>query len=96
MLIACHHGGDYAVGIAGNNFLPGVTSDSYIPIAGTNPVVIYSSNGDGINSKHPHPAVVNDHQTQGWSAGIITNSNFDTYGVIPGNIMQQFENVTIS
>lgn len=87
VLIACHHGGDYAVGIAGNNLPANMVSANYIPIPGNNPVVIYSSNGNGTTGKHPHPGVVADHTNQGWASGIITNGNFNFYGNMPGHII---------
>lgn len=86
VLIACHHGGNYAVSIAGANYLPNVGRDDYIPIPGNNPVVIYSSNGNGTGN-HPHPTVVAEHQNMGWTAGVITNANYSTYGNIPGHII---------
>lgn len=85
VLIACHHGGNYAVDIAGHNYQANVGRADYIPTPGNNPVVIYSANGNG-NGAHPHPVVVADHQNQGWAAGVITNANYATYGNIPGHI----------
>ncbi len=93
VLIACHHGGNYHVSIAGNHYLPNTTAEDYIPIPGNfNPTVIYSANGNGINSAHPHPVYVAGHQNQGWAAGIITNTNFSTYGNIPGYIRIDMQN----
>lgn len=87
VLIACHHGGNYHVDIAGHNYLPNTTAADYIPIPGNhNPTVIYSANGNGINSSHPNPVYVNEHLNQGWGAGIITNQNFSISGTIPGHI----------
>ncbi len=86
VLIACHHGGDYAVDIAGHNYPQNVGRADYIPIPGNNPVVIYSANGNW-RGAHPDPVVVADHQHQGWAAGVITNANYDFYGVIPDHII---------
>lgn len=86
VLIACHHGGDYAVGIAGGNYLPNVSREDYIPIPGNNnPTVIYSANGNGTGT-HPNPTYVAEYQNQGWTAGVITNAVYSTYGTIPGHI----------
>lgn len=86
VLIACHHGGNYAVDVAGNNYLQNTGRDDYIPLPGNNPVVIYSSNGNG-NGAHPNSVVVNEHLNRGWTAGMITNVNYNSYGNIPGNII---------
>ena len=91
VLIACHHGGNYAVDIAGNNYLPNVRRDDYIPIPGNNPVVIYSSNGNGTGN-HPHPTVVTEHLHNGWTAGVITNKDISIYGNVPGHIILMNEN----
>lgn len=82
VLIACHHGGNYAVSIAGNNYLPDTKRSDYIPIPGNNPVVIYSANGNGTGT-HPHRDVMTEHYNCGWTTYAITNTNGSTYGTLP-------------
>lgn len=86
VLIACHHGGNYAVSIAGHNLPAGVNREDYIPVpAANNPIVIYSSNGNG-GGFHPAPAVIQDHLGQGWGSCMITNANYNSFGVIPPTV----------
>lgn len=85
VLIGCHHGGDYAVGIAAGNNPPGVTKQQYIPVADVTqtPTVIYSANGSGGPfSTHPHPARMTEHAAQSWAGRIITNAAFTQNGAI--------------